>query len=135
QLRRDSSVRFDLGEIPHASEKAVGDARGPSGSPGNLLSAFRVQPHSQDPRRPAQDEAQVFQAVEVQMVNDSESVPKGRREEPDSGRGAQEREGREVQLDHAAADSLADGDVELVVFHGLIEDLLERRAETVKLVN
>ena len=68
-------------------------------------------------------------------------VPRERRaisrrsEQPGAGGGAHQGERRQVELDGARRGSLADHDVELVVLHRGIEDLLHHRVQPVDLVD
>ncbi|KQS81802.1 hypothetical protein ASG32_03385 [Methylobacterium sp. Leaf361] len=66
---------------------------------------------------------------------DPEPVAQRRRQQPRSRRGADQRELRQLDLDRARRRALADDQVELVILHGRVEDLLDRRVEPVDLVD
>jgi hypothetical protein len=78
---------------------------------------------------------QVLRRVELQALDDAEAVAQGRGQQAGAGGGAHQGEGRQVELDGARRRALADHDVELVILHGRVEDLLHHRAEAVDLVD
>ena len=86
--------------------------------------------------RAARDDAlQLLDRVELQPDRDAEAVAQRRRQQAGAGRGADQRELRQVDLDRARRRPLADDQVELVVLHRRIEDFLDRRVEPVDLVD
>ena len=78
---------------------------------------------------------QLGMRVEVQPHRNAEAVAQRRGQQAGAGGGADERELGEVDPDRARRRPLADDEVELVVLHGRIEDLLHRRIEAVDLVD
>ncbi len=68
-------------------------------------------------------------------MHDPEARPQRRRQQPGAGRRADQRERLERHLHRPRARPLADHDVELVVLHRRIEDLLDGRAHPVHLVD
>ena len=68
-------------------------------------------------------------------MHDAEPVPQGRSQQPRPGRGADQREVGDIQLDGPRRRSLSDHDVNLVILHGGVEDLFHHRAEAVYLVD
>ena len=73
--------------------------------------------------------------VEVEPVDDAEARAQRRRQQPGARRRADQRELLQRHLHRARARPLADDDVELVVLHRRIEDLLDRRRQPVDLVD
>ncbi len=91
--------------------------------------------HAEDVRRPVHDPREVRGLVGLQAMLDAEAVAQRRREQARTGRGADERERREVERDDARARALADRDREPGVLHRGIEGLLERAVQAVDLVD
>ena len=73
--------------------------------------------------------------VELQLVDDAEAGAQGICERACARRGADEREGRQVDLDRTRGRTLADHDVDLVVLECGVEDFLNHRRETVDFVD
>ena len=81
------------------------------------------------------DRLQLGHLVELQPGHDAEPVAQGRGQEARPGGGADQGERRQVEPDRARRRALADHQVELVVLHRRIEDLLHRRLQPVDLVD
>ena len=81
------------------------------------------------------DRLELGVGVEIQAHGDAEAVAQRRGEQPRARGGADQREAGELDLDRARRRPLADDEIELVVLHGGIEDLLDRRVEAVDLVD
>jgi len=73
--------------------------------------------------------------VKVEAVHDAEARTQGSRQQPGTGRRANEREPLHRYLHRAGTRSLPDHDVQLVVLHGGVEDFLNRRRQTMDLVD
>ena len=73
--------------------------------------------------------------VEVQPADEAEAVPQRPGDETGPGRGADQREARELQADGAGRRALADQDVEAAVLHGRVEHLLDGSVQAVDLVD
>src|SRR4030095_16818148 len=78
---------------------------------------------------------QLPRLVEGEPDRYAEAVAQRRGEEPGAGGGADEREGRERDLDRARGRSLADDQIELVILHRGVEHFLHRRIEAVDLID
>ena len=78
---------------------------------------------------------EILDAVELEPLHDAEAVAQRRGQQPGARRRADQREGREVELDRARRRALADHDVELVVLHRRIQHLLDHRREAMDLVD
>ena len=91
--------------------------------------------HVQNPRRAADDLLQIDVVVELEPVHDAEARPQRGRQQPRPRRRADQRELLQRHLDRPRARPLADDDVELVVLHRRIQDLLDRRRHPVDLVD
>ena len=74
-------------------------------------------------------------AVVLQPLDDAEAVAQRRGQEPGAGGRPDQGKGRQVELDGAGGGPVADHDVELVVLHGRVEDLLHHRAQAMDLVH
>src|SRR5207253_3950983 len=111
------AVALHLGEIAHAPQEAVGDARRAAGAPGDLPRASLVETHLELLRRAAHDLLQVAGRVVVEPVDDAEAVAQGTGEQPGARRRADQREPLERKLDRARAGAVADDDVEGPALH------------------
>ena len=79
--------------------------------------------------------ARIVGAVELQPVDDAETVAERRSEEPRAGGRADEGERRQVELEGSRGRPFPDHDVDLVVLHRRIEDLLDGRIQAVDFVD
>ncbi len=121
--------------VADAPEQPPGDARGPArpapDGPGPLLGDL----HAQDVCR-AQDDAREFLGrVEIQAEHAAEAVAQGRGQKPHARGGADQGEGLQVDFDRARARPLADDQVDLVVLHGGVQNLLDAGGHAVDLVD
>ena len=73
--------------------------------------------------------------VVFEAVDDAEAIAEWSSESASSGGSADDSEVREVETDASGGRTFADDDVELVVFHGGVEDFFDDAAETVDFVN
>src|SRR5690606_21991073 len=73
--------------------------------------------------------------VELQPLDDAETVAQRRGQQAGAGGGADEGKGWQVDLDRTRGRALADHDVELEILHRRIQHLLDRRREAVDLVD
>ena len=96
---RHASVVAHLRVVAHATKKAVRDARRAAASARDFRGAFVVDRHVEKFRRTLHDERQLFGRIKLQLVDDPEAGAKGIRERPRARRGADEREGRKIELD------------------------------------
>ena len=91
--------------------------------------------HPQDAGRAPHDARQLLDLVVLQALPDAEAVAQRRREQAGARGGADERERLHVHADAARRRALADHDVDLVVLHRRVEDLLDGGVEAVDLVD
>ena len=131
----DVATPVDLGEVAHALEQAVGDARGAAGALGDRARARGLDLDAQHARGADDDAGEVAGAVVLEPVLEAEAVAQRRGQQPGAGGGADQREGRELERDDARAGAGADRDRELAVLHRGIERLLDRAREPVDLVD
>ncbi len=89
----------------------------------------------EDAGRTADDGGQVLAGVELQALDDAEAVAQRVGQHAGAGGGADQGEGRQVELDRAGSRALADHDVELEVLHGRIEHFLDHRRQAMDLVD
>ncbi len=78
---------------------------------------------------------EVVLAVELEPRDDAEAVAQRVGQHAGAGRRADEREGRQIELDRARRRPLADHDVDLEVLQRRVQDLLDHRREAVDLVD
>jgi hypothetical protein len=85
-----------LGDVAHPAEDAVGHARRPARTPGDLLGRLVGDLEAEDPRGAAHDAGQLHARVVLEAIRHAEAVAQRRGEEARARGGADEREGREV---------------------------------------
>src|SRR5205823_1184324 len=102
---------------------------------GNLGGAVLGKHDPEDARTTAHDVFELLDGVEVEPDRNAEAVAERRRQEPETGGGADQREGRQADLDRTRRRTFADDQVQLIILKRRIEDLLDRRRETVDLVD
>ena len=112
-----------------------GDAGRAARAPRDLVRAVGADGGAEYAGRPRHHQLQLRHAVEVEADGDAEAVAQRRRQQPKPRGGADERELGEVDAHRARGRPLADDEVELVVLERGIEDLLDRRAQAVDLVD
>ncbi|CDC72964.1 putative uncharacterized protein [Oscillibacter sp. CAG:155] len=134
-LFRDDAVRLHLGEVPHPPEHPVGDPGRAPAAAGDLIGALRHDVHVQDPGAAGDDLTEFLRGIELQPQRHAEPVPQRRGELPGPGGSPDEGELGQIQPDGVGAGALAHDDVQGVVLHGGIEDLLHRAVEPVNLVH
>ncbi len=78
---------------------------------------------------------QLLGGVELQPRDDAEAVAQGVGQHAGAGGGADQGEGRQVELDRARRRALTDHDVDLVVLQRRVEDFLDHRAQAVDFVD
>ena len=81
------------------------------------------------------DVLELVDLVEIEPDRNAEAVAERRRQQPEARRRADQREGREADLDRARRRPLADDQVELEILERRIEDFLDRRRQPVDLVD
>src|SRR5215207_824660 len=91
------AVAAHFGVVAHALEETVGDTRCAAGSAGDLPCALRLERYSEDAGGALEDRDQILGLVVVEAGDESEAVAQRARDEPGAGRGAGEREAREVE--------------------------------------
>ena len=135
--RVDRACAADRGEVAHAAQQAVGDARRAARAPGDLGARRRVERSMPSTRAPrADDRARARPARRNRGAAGCRSgraaarvIRPARVVAPTSVKG-----GRSMRTERARR-PLADDQVELEVLHRRIEDLLDRRREAVDLVD
>ena len=125
----------DLGEVAHALEPAVRDARRAAGAARDLVRGGRLDLDAEDARGPAHDLLERLGLEQVELVRRAEAVAQRRREPADARRRADEREARQREPQRACTRPLADDDVELVDVHRRVQDLFHEAREAVHLVD
>ena len=131
----NGAVALDLGKVPDPAQHTVGDAGGAPGAAGDLHGPLRLDGDVQDPGAAGDDQGQLLRGVQLQPQGDAEAVPQWSGQLPGPGGGSDEGKLRQVQPDGIGGGALADDDVERVVLHCRIENLLYRTVEAMNLVN
>ena len=101
----------------------------------DLVRAVRRHADAEHAGAAVDDQLELGRGVEVEPHRDAEAVAQRIGQQPGARRRADQREGREVDLDRARRRPLADDEVELEILHRRIEDLLDRRIEPMDLVD
>ena len=131
----DPAVGLDLGEIAHAAQQPVGNSRRTARAPCNLARALLVHLDIENGRRTLHDMCQVLGRIELQPLDDAETVTQRRGQQTGTCRCADQRERGQVELQRTRCRPFANHDVDLVVLHRRIEHLLDNRAQAVDLVD
>ena len=135
RLAGDDTVVIQLGEVAHAAEHAVGDARRAAAAGGQLHCAVCVDAHAHEGGRARDDAAQLLRRIQLQPERHAEAVAQRGGELPGARCGADERETRQIEPDGVGRWPLADDDVDGKVLHGGVEDLLHGGVQAVDLIN
>jgi hypothetical protein len=130
----DLAVGLDFGVVAHPAQQAVGDARRAARAAGDLHRAGVVDRHPANVPS-GDDERQLFRRVELQPRDDAETVAQRIGEHAGAGGGADQREGRQVELHRTRRRAFADHDVDLVILQRRVEDFLDHRREAVDFVD
>src|SRR5699024_10579635 len=112
----DAAVGLDLGVVAYAAQQAVGDTGRAARAPGDFGGAVGRDGDVEKVCAARHDTAQVFGAVELEARHDAEPVAQRVGEHPGPGRGADQRERLQIDLDAAGRGTFADQDVDLKVF-------------------
>ena len=100
-----------------------------------IMGGFRAALHRQQPGGAEDDALKYLVVVIFQMALDAKACAQGRCEQPAAGRGADQRERRQLDLDRTCRRAFVEYDVDLVVLHRRVEVLLDDRAQAVYLVD
>ena len=130
------AVALHLGEVAHAAQQPVGDARRAARAARDLEAAVGVDRHVEQAGRAARRCCASSSArVELEPGDDAEAVAQRVGQHAGARGRADQRERLQLELDRARRRALADHDVDLVVLERRIEDLLDHRREAVDLVD
>jgi len=129
------AVAMDLGVVADSLEQSVDDARGASTATRDGSDGGVIDPDAQDHRRAFDDRRQLFVGIEVEPVGRPEPVAQRSADPARAGRGADDGERLEAEPERPGGRALADHDVERVILHRRVEDLLDRPVEAVDLVD
>src|SRR5581483_6988265 len=132
---RDGAFVTDLGDVAHAPQDPVRDARRAARACGDELGRIAVDLDAEDVRRAADDRRQLLGLVQVEPEREPEAISERRGEQTGPRRRADERERRQVERERARRRPLADDDVEPEVLERGIQDLLGGAAHAVDLVD
>ncbi len=131
----DAAGPVDLGVVAGPLQEPVHDPRRPPATTGDRSSRGVVDRHVEDPGAPVDDRGEVVLLVEVEPVGGTEAVTERGADPPRAGRRADDGERLETQAEAARRRPLPDHDVERVVLHRRVEDLLDRAVQAVDLVD
>ena len=133
--RRDDSLHPHLGEVAHALEQAVGHARRSPAARRDRGRAVVVQVDLEDVGRAANNHGELLDGVWLKPRLDAEAVAQRRCQQARARGRPDEREGGQVERDHARPRALAHGDRQAAVLHRGVEGLLEGAWQAVDLVD
>ena len=134
-LAADESARLHLGKIAHSAQQPIGDARSAARALRDPVRAIGLEIQLQDRGTANHDLRQFRGRIEFQTLHDAEAISQRRGEKPRSGRGANQGEGRQIELDRPRPGALADHQVELRVLHRRIQNFLDHRAQAMNLIH
>ncbi|MNT08824.1 hypothetical protein D3C72_1435780 [compost metagenome] len=126
---------LDLGVIAHTAQQAVGDTWSATRAARDLPCPVGGAVDGQDGGRATHDAGQLFDAVELQALDDTEAVAQRRGQQTGAGGGADQGERRQIDLDRARRRALADHDVDLEIFHRRVQHFLHHRRQAMDLVD
>ena len=124
-----------LGDVAHAAQDAVRDARRAARAARDLLGGVVGDLDAEDARRAVDDRAELAGVVVVEPERHAEAVAQRRRQQAGARRRADERERRQVERERARRGALAHDDVDAEVLERRVEDLLRGAAHAVDLVD
>ena len=125
----------DGGEVAHAAKQPAGYARRAARAPGDLQRSIVAERQAEDARAAPHDLLQLLDRIEVQPDRNAETVAQRVGQQAEPRRRGDQREFGQVDLDRTRRRPLADDEVELIVLHRRIEDLLDRRIKPVDFVD
>jgi len=128
-------IALCLGKVAHPAQKPQRNPRRAPRAGGNLHRAFFRDLSAELARRRHDDAAQLFGLIEFQPHRNAEPVAQWRRQQACTRGGTDQRKGRQVQPHGTGRWPLPDHDVEGIVLHRGIEDLLHDRRQAVDFVN
>lgn len=126
---------LDLGIVADALEQAVGDTRRAARPRGDHLQRAAVEVQFQQPGRAAEDVGQLGHRVKFKVVEHPEPAAEGRAEQPGPRGRPDQRKPLERKVDRLGVHAAVDGKVNLEIFHRRVDELLDRGAEPVDLVD
>ena len=131
----DGAVALHGRKIAHPLEQTVGDARRAAAAARELQRAVMVDGDAENSRAARDDAGQFVRAVGLELEQDAETVAQRTGELPGAGRGADEREARQVDADALGRRAFADHDIEREVLERRVEHLLDLAGQAVDLIN
>ena len=134
-LAVDRLVAVDMGEVAHAAQQPPGDARRAARAPRDFVGAVRRHADAEHAGAAVDDLLELFHRIEIQPHRNAEAVAQRIGEQTSARGGADQREGRQIDLHRARRRPLADDEVELEILHRRIKDFLDRRIEPVDFVD
>src|SRR4051812_28753210 len=129
------AVGLDLGEVAHAAEQPVGDARCAPRAAGDLRGPVVGQLHAEQGGAAREHELQLGRLVELHLADEAEPVAQRSGEQAGAGGGPHEGERTDLQRDRGGAGPLADDDVDAEVLHRHVEQLFGGPGDAVDLVD
>src|SRR5271155_2522253 len=127
-------LRAHLRKIAHAAQQTIRHARRPPATARNFRRARLVHGNSQNPRRPLHDQQQILRRIKFQPVHDPESRTQRRHNQPRARRRPNQRELIQLIRVHARPRPLPDNQIHAKILHRRIQNLLQRRLQSVNLI-
>ena len=131
----DLAVGAHLGEIAHAAQQPVGNARRAARACGHFTRTCRIDLDFKQTRRAFDDAGQFSGTVELEPGDDTEAVAQRIGQHTGARGCADQRERRQVQLYRARRGALTDHDVDLEILQRGIEDFFDHRRQAVDFVD
>ncbi len=123
------------GEVAHTAQQAAGDPGRAAGARGDFGGAIGGEGEAHLAGGLGEHGRQLGLGVEVEAQGNAEAVAQGIGEQAGSGGGGDEGEGGQIDADRPRARSGADHQIEGVILHRRIEDLLDVGGEAMDLVD
>ena len=134
-IRGDTVMTADGGDIADAAQQSTGDPRRTTRAAGDFRRAIICQIHAKPQGLVGEDHRQFVTVVELQPHLNSEAVTKRRCQQAGAGCCADKGEGRQINPHRSCRRPLANDQIQLEILHRRIENLLNRRVQTVNLVD
>ncbi len=126
---------LDLGEISNAPKEAVRDSGCAASPAGNLAGAVGLDRVTEDSRRAGENLEQGILSIELEVEHDAKSVSQRTGQQTLTGGCSDHGECGQVEPDGAGRRALTHQDIDLLVLHRGIQDLLDRPRQPVDLVD
>jgi hypothetical protein len=122
-------------KIAHPAEEPVGDPRRTAGAASDFGCRFLGNLDFEDPGRAIDNYSQVVARVELETVDNAETITQGRGQETGSSRRTDERKTGQCQTHAPSCGTLPNNQIELEVLHRRVQDFFDRSGQSVDLID